>query len=507
MDLSSYRREYAAFRSAVERERYTHCAGLSASLNLEPIRERYSDLWTRETISELRTKLEDAPAHFETERAGLRALICAASLKYAEAKAREIRSELDSCVGASLISWSGEKVRAEDALELISRESDATRRRELAARWLDAARSCDDLRAAYLEELKEATRSLGYESRRALYEETTCANPETLAGGAYAFLEATSDAYAESLARWKMREGLNVASDLKHPADSFYFRRASHLDALFPSRGARSAYAATLSDLNIKLERQTNVRVDVEARTRKNLLAHCFGLEPPKDVRLFADSEATGAAAYSSLFYAGGQAQHFAWTSKDLAARHPEFVHAPDTATRDGAGRLLASLFRDAEWAAERLNLRATDARELARAVALLDLEDTRRACAGLRHALALDAATDVRSEQLAESYARLHAEALGFAHDPATHLTDALKPFDAATRLRAHLLASSLREHLRARYGRRWHASRAAGDELIDVWSAASRYHAEELARLAWGGELDFALLAEEFKASLKAE
>ena len=63
------------------------------------------------------------------------------------------------------------------------------------------------------------------------------------------------------------------------------------------------------------------------------------------------------------------------------------------------------------------------------------------------------------------------------------------------------------MREHLRSRHGRRWFASRAAGEELIDIWNTASRYRVEELARSVWGGELSFDLLADASVAALGAD
>ena len=148
--------------------------------------------------------------------------------------------------------------------------------------------------------------------------------------------------------------------------------------------------------------------------------------------------------------------------------------------------------------------MRATEAREAARLSALVELHDARRACASLIHALAVAGAKGARSEQLAEAYAALHTDATGFRYEAATHVLDAGEGLAAPCALRARLFAAGLAEHLRERRGRRWYASRAAGDELRDVWNTASRYSVEELARLLWGGELSFELLADELVAAL---
>jgi len=150
--------------------------------------------------------------------------------------------------------------------------------------------------------------------------------------------------------------------------------------------------------------------------------------------------------------------------------------------------------------------VRASEAAEVSSRASLVELYDARRDCARLLSALALDAAKGARTEQLAEGYAALQGEATGFRHQAAAWLRDADEWFRSATSLRARLFAAGLAEHLRTRHGRRWFASRAAGDELIDVWNTASRYSVEELARLLWGGALSFDLLADTLAAALEA-
>lgn len=506
MDLSHYRREYSDYHAALEGERYRYHAGFSTGLRLEPIRERYSDLWTREAVEDLSQKLDDTPEHFETERIGIRSLLAAARLEYVESFAHEVKAELARCESAAHITWDGEGVRASDVRTLVAREADAVRRRELAARLADSLRVCEDLRAARLDALGGAAQSLGFPSQHALQERLSVADSESLAARADDFLERTAPFYLPSLAGWASREAA-AAPHALYGADEPFFERATWLDAFIRPGDERTALRETLRDLGIHRGGRRGVVIDDEERPLKKHGAACFGVRPPEEVYLVAGGAPTGALSYLEFFFEAGRAQHFAWCSAETAARHPEFIRAPDDAVRAGAGYLFRGFFLDAGWIGERLGLRATDASALARGVALLELWDVRRCCAGLHWALALDAASDKRAEQLAENYVSLYAEATGFRPDPALRLAAADAAYGAAVRLRARLLAESLREHLRGRYGRRWYMSRGAGDELIDMWNSGLRYTAEALARLAWGGALDFDLLAETLRTALDGE
>jgi hypothetical protein len=171
-----------------------------------------------------------------------------------------------------------------------------------------------------------------------------------------------------------------------------------------------------------------------------------------------------------------------------------------------GFGLLVRHLCTDAAWLAERRGLRAAEAAGVARACARAELHDARRACALLRSQLDLLRAGGRPSESLAAEYAARRREATGFDSPHGFHLADALgEGARAAEQLRGRLFAASFAERLRTRHGTRWWASRAAGDELIDVWNTASRHAAEELAWLAAGVRFDPELLAHQLSAALE--
>ena len=66
--LEEYRRQYAEFNSTWMREYYLFLSGQKADLEIAPIYDRYSDLFTRDSIASLKQSLDESPDHFETER-------------------------------------------------------------------------------------------------------------------------------------------------------------------------------------------------------------------------------------------------------------------------------------------------------------------------------------------------------------------------------------------------------------------------------------------------------
>jgi hypothetical protein len=518
MKTDDYRREYAAYSAALERARYDYHTGVEAELRLAPLRDRYADLWTRTAIDDLARAVEDTSSQFETERTALAALLRAAQLGHAEASAAEVTGELARCCASVSFEWNGRTFAARDGRGMLAAGRDAVRGRELAARWFDSLLACDDLRAARLHALREAARSLGFDSYFDLSSgfgaET---GGESLRAGAADFLEQTARAYKANLSAWAARHLPVDFARAPAYSDAFHLEQLPHLEGYFHEGYLRSTYEATMRDLGIRPGQQPNLRVEATSDELRRTPARCFALNPPEDVRLVYD-ETRGVESYRTFFEAAGRAQHFAWLSRALAARYPEFVHAPDETTRAGFAFLFGDLLADRTWLAANRRVRPSEANEIARSAALAELHRTRRACVRLQHERALAEAPDARSEQLAASYATALEEATGFSAHPALHLHDlipaaphAAHPEGAtlppASYLRARLFATSLGEYLRTRHGHRWWASSKAADELIDMWNTGSRYTVEELASLGGLGALSFDLLADRANSTLARE
>lgn len=507
MNVSDYRRDYAAYCSAIELAHYQHRAGFELELNLEPIYDRYGDLFTRDAIDNLKRAYDEIPEQRETERAGLKNLLAAARDGYLDARARELTDELARCTSSQVVEWEGESFPVNNVTKIISNEADASRRRELASRWSDALQRCDDLRAARFENFHESAHALGFDSYRALCSDIKGVDYERLAAESQKFLERTEPVYLSTLARKVARDLPGVAfSDLRY-ADYFYFQRMAHLDALFPPENLMATYSAAMAGLGIRVEQQSNIQIDDRERAYKNPRAACFRIKPPDDVRLLL-APVGGSYDYTVLFHEAGHAQHFAWSSRDLINRYPEFLYAPDYATTESYAFLLNYLFLDAGWLVEHLTgIGPTRAREVVRDLALLVCTSVRRRCGSLAVEIALHEKSNLPSEQLSATYAEAFSQATGFRRDGALYLTEVDDGFYSAAYLRAWAFEAGLREYLRTRFGRRWWAERKCGDELVDLWNTSSRYTVEELARLVGFGELSFELLADSLIAAMKED
>jgi oligoendopeptidase F len=507
MKIEDYRRDFAAYNSALELAHYQHRAGFERELRIEPIYDRYGDLFKREAIDDLTRELAEIPHHKETDSAGLRALIGAARYGYLQAQAKDLTFERALCESSTRIEWKGESLPVYNVPAKIANEPSPAVRRELTARWLDGLSACNDLRAARIESFHESARALGFDSYRQLCTETSQTDFEQLASATEKFLQRTEQAYMSALARATALDLPGAALDDLQHADYFSFERMARLDPLFPADQLLQTYAAAMRGLGIRVEQQDNIKIDDESRPFKNPRAACLRVNPPDDVRLLL-SPIGGAYDYRTLFHEAGHAQHLGWSSRELAARHPEFIYAPDYATTEAHAFLFQHLFLDNFWLRERWpHLSAEQTSDAVRTLALRTTCTVRRFCAKLKYEITLHDSQQVRSEHLAATYTALQTEATGFRRDPALYLTDVDDEFYVAAYLRAWAFEAGLREHLRTRYGRRWWASRRAGDELIDLWNTSSRYSVEELARLIGLGEISFELLADTLIAAMMEE
>lgn len=503
MNISEYRTQFASFNSSLGLARYKDHVGLKSEPDNEEIYDRYNNLFSTDSIAELKSQLDQTPANLSTEKSGLERLLIAAQLGHVERQASELTKELVQCEFSSRIDWNGEKISLEDVPGRLARESKRTRRSELAARWADSIAVCNELRVSCLESFRESARRLGFSSYGDLIAEATNTKLDHVQPAAQSLLEQTEPAYRSALAKLIACDFPDLKVRDLDFADRPYFEAMPWREKFFSTKNLLRAQSETMNGLGIRLDKQPNIQLDTEPRPFRKAAAACFPVHPPEDVRLASPMDE--AFYVPGLLQQAGKAQHYAWCSKDLAQSHPEFVYSPDSATTEASAYLFGYLPLEAEWILEfSPGVNAVLAREVARHIAMHLALHVRRLCAHALYATLLYDGGHASSEKLQSAYIDLQERSSAFRTRAELFLLGLQDHPQPGSHLRALAFSFGLREYLRVRYGHRWWTSRKAGDELIDLWNTASRYSVEELARQIGFGDLSLDLLAEVLTTAL---
>lgn len=503
MNWDAHRRDYAAYCETRVAAAYRQHAGFTLAQPIAAIIDRYRDLWRRDTLAEMAHDLATAEVFTALERTSRRALLDALRLLNVHPQTAEITAELARFQAVTWLMWQDQSITAENFAACVAQETRPAQRLEIVQRWGELQTTANDLRTELWQQSRHAAQALGFDNLTALTAEISATNPAKLAQDAANFLQTTEKIYRHSLAQraphWRPNE---IRPQLNY-ADWLFWLNQTAPHPAFPAHDLLPTYSDTVRGLGWRMGSQTNVIIDVTPRTGKRRETAYYPIKPPDEVRLIAWPQ-NGFAAYREFFTIAGRAQHHAWTARDLQARHPALVYAADSGLNVGYGALWRGFTADAGWLREyRPALSPDTAHQMAANEAFTTLALLRRDCALLLYHLAADE-HDKPDETLArEKYVAALSEATGFQHDLAFAVSALDVKFNVLTRLRGQLLAASLSEYLRVRYGRRWWAVKRAGDDLIDWWNTGSRYHAEEIAPLIGAGALSFDLLAEQLTAA----
>jgi hypothetical protein len=489
-DLDEYRRRAEGFSEKLGREYYLHLAGHKPELEIEPIYDRHSDLFSSTNVERLRELSGAASGDDEGRR-----------LRYL------LQFAVDGLLGLATRSESAELAGLEASLEVDpgdgpvpyravpieqANEPQAERRAALEeARDAVLDRRLNPLHRAVLERAHELCRTLGWPSYAAAYAELRGIDLGALACQTAAFLEATEGAYAAIVDRQLRRTGMPPLGELRR-SDLPRFFRAADLDPEFPADRLIASFADTLAGLGIDLEGQTNVHLDAEPRRSKSSRAFCSTPRVPEEIYLVI-APTGGRDDYGTLFHEGGHVEHYANTDSGLAF---EFRHLGDNSVTESFAFLLEHLTEDSEWLRDRLAVK--DPEPAAAHSRAFKLVLVRRYAAKLVYELELHGGSASLGD-MPGRYEEVLTEALRIPWPRTSWLADVDGGFYAACYLRAWALETRWRAALQERFGPSWFSSPEAGEWLRSLWSHGQRLDAAELLSQTLGGELDFTVMATE--------
>ena len=486
-DLEAYREEADRFLAALDQEYYLHFAGLKDEFEVARIYERFSDLTTLEACE----RLAAAAGHGSISR-DLWRFACEGYLGDLTRREAEEIAGLEASLTASV---DGEEIAFRQLRPAIANEPDRGRRERLEAARNELTAEHLNPRHAHVEETRrEATRRLGFESYRELYDAFGFPLDE-LGSQCERFLADTEDLYvgvADRLFRGRLGIPLEEAKRWDVPR----VVRAPEWDAGFPADAMLPALSGTLRDLGIDLESQENVHLDLELRPKKSSRAFCAAIEIPGKVMLVIQPMG-GPEDWHALFHEAGHTEHYAHTSADLPM---EARRLGDNAVTEGWAALFELLVNDPAWLGRRLDFGRP--REFAAEAAASVLYVTRRYAAKFLYELDLHRGGEL--DALKTVYAERMREATKIDPSPTDYLADIDAGFYSSSYLRSWAFESQMRTFLREEYGTTWFSRREAGSLLRELWSEGQRLTADELLRDVTGAEIDLDAVRERIEEAL---
>jgi hypothetical protein len=490
-ELDEYRDEVDRFLTALHEEHYLQLSGQKATLELEPIYERYADLTSLAACSELGELARAAGAG-----AGLRELwrfACEGHLGHVTAPEQERIAELEATLEADV---GGSRVGFRELHAAQANEPDRDRRQALNEARIDLLEQLNLLYRDAFDRLGEAAGELGGGTCRSLYEEFGFPL-EPLADECRRFLADTEELHAGSLDRL-LRKRLGIRLDEARRWDMPRLFRSDAWDDAYSAERMLPALEGTLADLGIDLRAQRNIELDIEQRPAKDPRAFCSPIDVPARVVLCIKPMG-GIDDWRALFHEAGHMEHFAHTSPRLPL---EARRLGDDAVTEGWAFLFEHLVSNPAWLARQLDISQPDGLVEESAAVLLFF--VRRYCGKLLYELELHAGAEL--DAMPDRYVELLRDATAIEPSPADFLADVDSGFYVTAYLRAWALQAELSRFLREQHGSSWFASRKAGSLLRELWHEGQGLRADELVDQVSGGTLELAVLTDTLEELVRA-
>lgn len=443
------------------REHYLHFSGQKDDFEIEPIYERYGELYSRDAVDELRGS-------------GNRELLMFAvqGLMGQETKAEE--AELARREAAIELRVGDDTIPLRQSVVVQASERDPERRAAIERARIDAAeRELTPLQLEVHERAAAITRELGWSSMLELCEELSGIDLAELEQQTKQLLADTEDSY-EPTVEPELERHLGMSFRDVRRCDLPAFFRAPTLDAAFPPDQAIPALRTTLSGLGIDLDSQAGVTLDAEVRPTKSPRAFCAPVRVPGEVYLMISPQG-GRDDTETLLHEAGHTEHFAHVDASLPF---ERRLLGDNSFTEAFAFLFQYLAEEPAWLEEVLGVDAAPLAGYAKAVKLIFL---RRYSAKLGYERRLHAA-GADLAHMPDEYARRLSAAVHVDWPRESWIQDVDPFFYAACYIRAWAAERSLRAHLVERFGERWFAEPEAGALLKQIWSRGQRALAEEL-------------------------
>jgi hypothetical protein len=432
---------------------------------------RYASLFSRDQLDALR-EAEDQASGEERERLYRLRKTCEGGLIAAELAERE--DELENAILAARVEFRGESMPLRNAQAQLAVLPEYRDREELGE--LQTRKSAEfndtrlDLITAYEELESELT---GEPDAIARTEEEKQISLAELERALAAASNAIGGVWYDLRKKWFDRLLGPEREEVPTNAHVAWLRRLSPLESTYPKDRSVEVCMDTLKRLGFDLEREPNVRLDLEDRPQKSPRACVIASDPPKIVHLITRAQG-GLHDYAAFMHEAGHALHYAGVDPNLSYTFRKISR--DHALTEIYSYILEAITREPGWHA-----RYFGAPENAEAAQFLEALLFRRYTAKLQFELGFWA--EFPNGAGGDDYARRLQEATGIRYPAENFLADMDGGFYSADYLRAWIRSAQLRTYLETEIGSDWWSNEKTGDHLRELFREGTKPSSEEIA------------------------
>jgi hypothetical protein len=455
---------------------------------------RYRDLFTREQLDALK-EAEEGVAGTERERVYRLRKTCESGLVDIELSERE--DALENAILAARVTYQGEELPLRSAQAQLAVLPSYTDREELGELQGDASAAFNDDRMELLRAREELDAELsGDPDNVARNEEEKGISLRELARVLADASRGADEVYGRLSARWFDKLLGGDRPELPTSYHVSWLRRLSPLAATYTKERATEVCLQTLRQLGFDLNKEPNIKLDLDDRPQKSPRACVIAADPPKIVHLITRAQG-GLHDYQAFLHEAGHALHYGNCDPELPYTFRNLSR--DHALTEIYSYIFEAISREPAWHAEHFDLSEEQAEEHAEATIFLEALLFRRYTAKLHFELEFWGSFGDGSAAGPDEYHRLLTSATGIAYRPDAYLADMDAGFYSADYLRAWIRSAQLRQWLTREVGEDWWRNAKTGDHLRAFFAEGTQPTSEEIAgRLGFDPHDTKPLLAE---------
>ncbi len=496
MQIETYRTRMEEFEQTLNRELYLSYSGLKDRFEWNSVYSDYSDLFSRESLGEVKSELESTGESFSSKRQSLRKIHEFLIDQHLDYRVASLTQEIDTFGARQTVTLEGKAVVLSQAPYFLKNESDALRRRMLSEKCAGAQMESESLVRTKIALLQSTARALGYKDYLQAREYISGVEYSRLLDAVEESMGRLQDGYLERL-RVSVEATLGIPLQEAGAWDIGRWRLLNDPVRYFGEKNLLPVAETMLSDLDIRPEASGAIEFDMDCRPQKRVGPCCIPIRVPQEIKIVMQAE-SGSGHYAALLHECGHACHFAWTSRSLPAEHRIWG---DRALTESYACLLERFLLDPEWLVRMLSF--AKSREFLRFQGLYRIFLVRRWTGKLRFALRLYQQESL--DDVAHLYAETMHAATGLRYQPESWVADFADGLEAADYLRGWILECMLWEYMSRRYGKTWMRNRPAGGFLKEIWETGQLYRAEEMGREIGIGNLEPQILADDLSGGLQ--